>query len=117
MASPSPICDASCWTSRCALATCAPRASLTPNPNSALSSKSEFDHAGPRPSLPPLRKVILDLRRDFSVHDARNDAVPPRCRSCWVSIFCEIPGIARSRWEKRRVLPPKRWKNKSAGSK
>ena len=26
--------------------------------------------------LPPLREVILDLRRDFSVHNARDDAVP-----------------------------------------
>src|SRR5262245_59414244 len=25
------------------------------------------------------------------------------CRSCWVSIFCEMPGIARSRSEKRRT--------------
>ena len=35
---------------------------------------------------------------------------PSSCRSCWVSIFCEIPAIARSRSEKRSVLPPKRWK-------
>ena len=60
--------------------------------------------------LPPLREVILDLRRDFSVHNARNDSVPSSCRSCWVSIFCEMPAIARSRSEKRSVLPPKRWK-------
>src|SRR6267378_5715857 len=31
------------------------------------------------------------------------------CRSCWMSIFWEIAGIARSRSEKRSTLPPKRW--------
>ncbi len=30
------------------------------------------------------------------------------CRSCWISIFCEMAGIARSRSEKRSFLPPKR---------
>jgi hypothetical protein len=37
-------------------------------------------------------------------------ASPSSWRSCWVSIFCEMPGIARSRSEKRSVLPPKRRK-------
>ena len=33
------------------------------------------------------------------------------CRSCWISIFCETAGIARSRSEKRSFLPSKRWKD------
>jgi hypothetical protein len=39
-------------------------------------------------------------------------ATMPSCssrRSCWISIFCEMAGIARSRSEKRSFLPPKRW--------
>ena len=33
----------------------------------------------------PHREVILDLRRDLSMHNARNDSAPLSCRSCWVS--------------------------------
>ena len=38
------------WSRPRAVATCASSAIRKPKPNSALSSKSEFDHAGPRPS-------------------------------------------------------------------
>src|SRR5712672_1142119 len=31
-------------------------------------------------------------------------------RSCWISIFSEIAGIARWSSEKRSTLPPNRWK-------
>jgi hypothetical protein len=36
--------------SACAVVTCCSSAMRIPSPNSALSSNSEFDHAGPRPS-------------------------------------------------------------------
>src|SRR5260370_21134544 len=36
------------------------------------------------------------------------------CRSCCISIFWEIAGMARSSSEKRRILPPNRWKRISS---
>ena len=48
---PSPTCGASTCSSPRAVATCASSAIRKPKPNSALSSKSEFDHAGPRPAV------------------------------------------------------------------
>jgi hypothetical protein len=35
-------------------------------------------------------------------------------RSCWISIFCEIAGIARSRSENRSIFPPNRWNRMSS---
>ena len=47
----SPMVDASFCTSSRAISVCLSIVSRMPRPNSALSSKSEFDQAGPRPSL------------------------------------------------------------------
>ena len=53
IASRSSVSERACATPRCMSA-----ASRKPRPNSALSSKSEFDHAGPRPSAFVVHGVV-----------------------------------------------------------
>jgi hypothetical protein len=60
--------------------------------------------------LSPPGQVVLHLRWDLRMHNPRHDTVLLQLPKLLGQHLLRDAGIARSKSEKRSVLPPKRWK-------